>query len=209
MEIAFHSNKCALKDSLRLIKIGKSPCWKRKSKLLSYSEGLISSNKNIISLHAGISEHEKNEFTKLEEQFINLSNTTVSSKGECAVCRRDCLEDLSNEQRIEDTADERIVAYYDREQESRTSKIEEVTGRMERLNTKAEYIESIINMHKEELDKLAYNNTSSLEYSESHLLELDGIMRRKRRALFIKKWLSGLLVFFCFVSLLLLKPFIP
>lgn len=209
MEVAFHSNKCALKDSLRLIRIAKNPCWKRKSILLQYSEHLISTNKNIISLYAGISEEALNEFVKLEEQFVNLANTVVSENDKCPICEKDCLavpEDPSTEKAL---PDKKPLPYYEEETEqTRTEKIEKVAEAMKRLATKTEYIESVISMHKEELDKVEYTNSSAVEYSEAHIQQIERTIERKKRALFIKKWISGVIVFFCFVSLLLLRPFI-
>lgn len=203
MEVAFHSNKCALKDSLRIIRIGKNPCWKRRRDLFSYSEGLIAANKNIVALNTGISDYAQSEFKELEQMFIGLSNTKTSTEEDkCSVCLKNCLEDLKEEE-LRILSDEEIMAH----RSTREEQIAEVADRMGRLNNKTEYIESVINMQNEELERITYN--SAAEYTESHLRELEETIRRKKRALFIKRWLSGLIVFFCFLSLLLLKPFVP
>ncbi|KAH9386789.1 uncharacterized protein NEMAJ01_1685 [Nematocida major] len=199
MEIAFHRNKCALKDSLRIIRIGKNPCWKRRKDLFSYAEGLISANKNIISLNAGIPEQAQSEFSALEEQFGSLWSTETNADEVCLVCLKNCLE----EEREAVLLREDEIVHID----TREERIAEVSDRMERLNNKTEFIESIINMQKEELDRIAYT-TASVEYSEVYLRELEETIKRKKRMLFIKRWLSGIAVFFCFLSLLLLRPFI-
>lgn len=212
MEVAFHSNKCALKDSLRLIRIAKNPCWKRRAVLLSYSKQLISNNKNIASLYTGISESAQDEFSKLEKQFASLesiASPSVSKEETCPVCLDNCLVELDGKSHSDSFSCDKAVVYYEEETgTTKTEKIERVAEAMKRLATKTEYIESVISMHKEELDKIEYINASAQEYSENHLLELERTIRRKKRALFIKKWISGLIVFFCFVSLLFLRPFI-
>ncbi|KAI5168177.1 hypothetical protein NEAUS04_2795, partial [Nematocida ausubeli] len=68
--------------------------------------------------------------------------------------------------------------------------------------------ESIINMQTEDLDRVSYSSTSMVNYSESHLSQLEEALRKKKRAVIIKRWLGGVVVFFCFLSLLLLRPFI-
>ncbi|KAI5162746.1 hypothetical protein NEAUS03_2077 [Nematocida ausubeli] len=208
MEIAFHSNKCALKDSLRLIKIGKNPCWKKRYQLFKYASGLISANESIISLKSDISEYNMQEFNELIAQYTAHANIFISRKGECVVCLKNCLEDLQNPEAALFLDEEIITTRSSPEMEMTDEKIAQVADKMKRLNTKTEFMESIINMQTEDLDRVSYSSTSVVDYSESHLSQLEEALRKKKRAVIIKRWLGGVVVFFCFLSLLLLRPFI-
>ncbi|KAI5167173.1 hypothetical protein NEIRO03_1700 [Nematocida sp. AWRm78] len=208
MEIAFHSNKCALKDSLRLIKIGKNPCWKKRYQLFKYSEGLINTNENIIALHSEISEYSLQEFIELQNQYIALANTFISRQGECTVCLKNCLEGVADETPNNKLSEDEITAYTNSPELFREKQIAQAADKMKRLNTKTEFMESIINMHKEELDRISYTNTSAIEYTHSHLAEMEEALARRKRAILLKRWLGGITVFFCFLSLLLLRPFV-
>ncbi|KAI5187334.1 hypothetical protein NEHOM01_2101 [Nematocida homosporus] len=203
MEIAFYSNKCALKDTLRIIRHAKNPCLKRKQQLTEYSEGLIGTNQSIISLHPNISQDEVSEFTKLVDQWHSLNSTATTGNNYCLVCLKNCLESHTESLPSQSTTIE------EPQLPPKTQDIKDVADKMERLHEKAQFIEAVVTVQNERIDQTSYDTQFSAEYSQNHLVELEEILRRKKRSLLIKRWLGALFVFICFLSLLLLRPVFP
>lgn len=213
MEIAFYSNKCALKDTIRLIRHAKNPCLKRRKQLLSYSNGLISTNKSIISLHQNISPEEQKEFLRLIDQIAALSSSFAQRENEkCPVCLINCIppsKELSSaeeERELEKISNINLIECPF--PENKTEKIADVAEKMERLNNKAQLVESIVSLQGDTLNRSVYDTHFSIEYSQSHLQELEDIIRRKKRNMLLKKWFGAVFVFLCFLSLLFMRPFI-
>ncbi|KAI5181786.1 hypothetical protein NEOKW01_1944 [Nematocida sp. AWRm80] len=221
MEIAFHSNKCALKDTLRTLRIGKSPCWKQRQKLLSYSKGLIGTNTSIITLHGHIDTEEQKEFKKLIQLYEDLRNTIISKDHECIICMRNCLEDSEELTEIEEMQTYSTSSPTATEEESfhpeektpyaleRKEEISQMSSKIGRLNEKAEYLESVMNVQNEDLNKTSYNEAFSIDYTNSHLYHLEEILARKRRTQLIRRWLGGACVFVLFLGILVIKPLLP
>ncbi|OAG29629.1 hypothetical protein NEDG_00762 [Nematocida displodere] len=273
MEIVFHSNKCALKDALRIMRRAKNPCWKKRQQMVDYSSGLICTNKSIICLHEGISTEDQAEFKRLVDQFAAISQQAEDNRHKCFICLKDCLasevgpaghtnvlnkpEELStfaltdsqpanpenpeNPENLTNSEPTTIVARTNPEtlplaldhevlqignelrgiledasmpateaaaSDARTENVAEVAGRLERMATTASFIESVVTLQSEGLERSAYETGVSYDHSANNLLELEELLERKKRTLLIKRWIGAILVFFCFLSLLFLKPFL-
>ncbi|KAI5192283.1 hypothetical protein NECID01_1877 [Nematocida sp. AWRm77] len=210
MEIAFHSNKCALKDTLRILKRAKNPCWKRRKQLLSYSESLICTNNTILSLHEEISLEDQKEFLRLLDQFNDAASTHVKEDSVCFICMKNCLEETDGSPTVEEVSEEEVAAHHvPEEQRRRGADIKNVSQKMDKLNTAANFLESLVTLQNEGINQSSYDTAFSTRYSQNNLVELEEILQRKRRTLLMKRWLGTLFVFLCFLSLLLIKPLFP
>ncbi|KAI5172114.1 hypothetical protein NEFER03_1359 [Nematocida sp. LUAm3] len=202
MEIAFYSNKCALKDVLRTIRNTKQFCLKRRKQLLEYTERLIGTNDTIMLLHKEIPQQEEGEFIRLVEQWTHLKKESPSEKERCTVCRINCLE-------IPKTPSPENFSIEDSPQDRKAQEISGIAKKMENLNEKAKFIHSVVTVQNEGIDQSAYNENFSLESTQSHLTHMEDIYRRKKRAQFIRRWLSTLAIFLFFFSIVLIRPFFP
>jgi len=225
MEISFYSNKCALKDAIRIIKRAKNPCWKRRNQLISYSKELISANSSILSLYPEIEEYEQEEFEKLVSSFESISSVTVKEEALCAVCQKNCLEEALSV--FENAAEEsgtpfRTPDALQASLETRTEHLEEIEKKQEsqkriaqvgdkmgRLNTAANFIESLISLQGEGVSRASYEEAFSAAQTESTFFELEEILARKRRNLTIRRWVSAFFVFLFFLSILFFRPLFP
>lgn len=222
MELAFYSNKCALKDAMRMIKRSHGMEDSRRKHLVSYSTGLIGTNESIIELHSGILPEEREEFRRLVEQFKHLEpaserksehksqpftqpvvNPTQPPQPQTQPQEETQMQPQQSTAQTEETC--RIDSERGNSSE-RARNIEQVAEKMQRLSATASFVESVVALQGENLDRPAYSTLDAVENTNRHVQELEEILLRKKRALLVRRWIGGCFVFLCFLSLLLLRP---